>query len=113
VSRPFAAEHFAHGAYCVASSLHFLVEKIVRESTWLPSFRLTNADDKQVEVEFGMFALPGSFSHATSPFLILGESKSFNVFNAEDFAKARYMAKLFPGALRRSAKLSRRVRSRP
>ncbi|MCI0626245.1 MAG: hypothetical protein L0387_32145 [Acidobacteria bacterium] len=96
---PFAAEHFAHGAYCVASTLHFLVEEVVRESTWLPSFRLTNAEGKEVEADFGMFARPNRFSHATSPFLLLGECKSFNVFKAEDFAKARYMAKLFPGAV--------------
>ena len=71
VSGPFAAENFAHGAYCVASTLHFLTEKIVRESTWLPSFRLTNTDSKEIEADFGMFARPDRFSHATSPFLIL------------------------------------------
>lgn len=99
VSGPFAAEHFAHGAYCVASTLHFLTEKVVGESTWLPSFRLTNAEGKEIEADFGMFARPNRFSNATSPFLIVGECKSFNVFKAEDFAKARYMAHLFPGAV--------------
>ncbi len=99
VGGPFAAEHFAHGAYCVASTLHFLVKKVFDESTWLPSFRLTNAEGKAVEVDFGMFARPNRFSYATSPFLIVGECKSFNYFEAKDFAKARYMASLFPGAV--------------
>lgn len=99
VSGPFAAEHFAHGAYCVASTLHFLAEKVVGESTWLPSFRVTNAEGKEIEADFGMFARPNRFSNATSPFLIIGECKSFNDFKAEDFAKARYMANLFPGAI--------------
>jgi hypothetical protein len=99
VSGPFAAEHLAHGAYCVASTLHFLVKMIVRESTWLPSFRLTDGQGKEVEADFGMFARPGRFSHATSPLLILGECKSFNVFKSEDFERARYLAALFPGAV--------------
>jgi hypothetical protein len=99
VSGPFAAEHFAHGAYCVASTLHFLTDRVVSDSTWLPSFRLTNADGKEIEADFAMFGRPNRFSHATSPFLVLGECKSFNVFETEDFAKARYLASLFPGAV--------------
>ena len=115
MSGPFAAENLAHGSYCVASTLHFLTDSVVREWTWLPSFRLRNANGKEVEADFGMFARPSGFSHATSPFLILGECKSFNVFKAGDFAKARYMASLFPGpsfASQLSAKLSIRTRSR-
>ncbi len=99
VSGPFAAEHLAHGAYCVASTLHFLVTRVVRETTWLPSFRLRNEQGIEIEADFGMFARPGPFSHATSPFLILGECKSFNVFRPEDFERARSMANLFPGAV--------------
>jgi hypothetical protein len=99
VSGPFAAENFAHGAYCVASTLHFLTEKILGESTWLPSFRLVNEQGKEVESDFGMFARPNRFSHATYPFLILGECKSFGLFTSDDFAKARYLAEVFPGAV--------------
>lgn len=99
VSGPFAAENFAHGAYCVASTLHFLSDKIFSESTWLPSFRLTSEQGKVVESDFGIFARPNRLTNATSPFLILGECKSFNLFTSDDFGKARYMADLFPGAV--------------
>lgn len=99
VSGPFATENFAHGAYCVASTLHFLTDKIFRESTWLPSFRLTTEQGKEVESDFGLFARPNRFSNATLPFFILGECKSFNVFTSDDFAKARYLAEIFPGVV--------------
>jgi hypothetical protein len=100
VSGPFATENFAHGAYCVASTLHFLMDKILSDSTtWLPSFRLIAEQGKEAESDFGIFARPSQFSNVTSPFLILGECKSFNLFTSDDFAKARYLAELFPGAV--------------
>ncbi len=99
VSGPFAAENFAHGAYCVASTLHFLTDSIFNESTWLPSFRLKSEQGKEVEVDFGMFARPNRLTHATSPFLILGECKSFNLFTPDDFARLHHIADLFPGAV--------------
>jgi len=98
VSGPFAAENFAHGAYCVASTLHLLTEKIVTESTWIPSFRLIK-DGREVECDFGMFARPSRLSHATRPFLVLGECKTFGVFTSADFTKARYLAETFPGSV--------------
>jgi hypothetical protein len=100
VTGPFAAANFAHGAYCVGSTLHFLTEKIFGDSiTWIPSFRMTNADGKEAESDFGIFARPSRFSNTSSPFLILGECKSFNLFASADFAKAHYLTDLFPGAV--------------
>jgi hypothetical protein len=99
VSGPFATENFAHGAYCVGSTLHFLIDKILREVTWLPSFRLTAEGGKEAEADFGIFARPSRLSNATSPFLILGECKSFNSFTRDDFTKAHHLADLFPGAV--------------
>ena len=96
---PFAAGHFADGAYCVATALHFLSEKIARQSNWLPSFRMRNKSGKELEADFGMLAAPGRFSHRSSPHLIIGECKSFNRFDEKDFARAREAAELFPGAV--------------
>src|SRR5580692_3184187 len=96
---PFAAGHFADGAYCVATALHFLSERIARQSNWLPSFKMRNESGKELEVDFGMLAAPSRFSHRSSPHLIIGECKSFNRFEEKDFARARQAAELFPGAV--------------
>jgi len=54
---------------------------------------------KEFEADFGMLAAPSRFSHASSPHLIIGECKSFNRFEARDFARAEEAAALFPGAV--------------
>jgi hypothetical protein len=99
VAGPFAAGHFAQGAYCVASALHFLTNQVARQSTWLPSFEMKNAADDCFEPDFGLFAAPNRWSQVSSPYLMLGECKSFNRFEAKDFARARHMAKVFPGSV--------------
>jgi len=96
---PFAAGHFADGAYCVAAALHFLSEKIVRQSNWIPSFKMRNESGNELEADFGMLAAPSRFSHRSSPLLIVGECKSFNRFEEKDFTRARRAAALFPGAV--------------
>jgi hypothetical protein len=99
VSGPFAACNYAHGAYCVAAALRFLIKKIARQSTWLPSFDMNRANGKKFEADFGMFAAPNRNSHTSSPHLILGECKSYNRFEEKDFARAKDAAELFPGAV--------------
>jgi hypothetical protein len=99
VAGPFAAGHFAQGAYCVASALHFLTNHIARQSTWLPSFEMKNTSGDCFEPDFGLFAAPNRWSQVSSPYLMLGECKSFNRFEAKDFARARHMAKVFPGSV--------------
>jgi hypothetical protein len=96
---PFAVGNFAQGSYCVGAALHFLKDKIARESTWLSSFEMKDEDGKTFEADFGMFAVPSRLSHATSPYMIIGECKSFNRFGKKDFARARESARLFPGAV--------------
>jgi len=96
---PFAAGHFADGAYCVAMALHFLSENIARQSNWLPSFTMRNESGKELEADFGMLATPSRFSHRSSPHLIIGECKSFNRFEQKDFTRTRQAAELFPGAV--------------
>jgi len=60
---------------------------------------MTNSADKEFEADFGMLAEPSRFSHASSPHLIIGECKSFNRFEARDFARAERAAVLFPGSV--------------
>jgi hypothetical protein len=96
---PFTTGHFAGGAYCVATALHFLTEKVARTSNWVASFTMRNAAGREFEADFGMLAAPGRFSHTSSPHLIIGECKSFNRFEERDFVRAEEAAKLFPGAV--------------
>jgi hypothetical protein len=96
---PFTTGHFGGGAYCVATALHFLSEKIARTSNWVTSFTMRNAAGKEFEADFGMLAAPSRFSHTSSPHLIIGECKSFNRFEDRDFKRAEAAASLFPGAV--------------
>jgi hypothetical protein len=96
---PFTTGHFAGGAYCVATALHFLSEKVARTSNWVTSFTMRNAAGKEFEIDFGMLAEPSRFSHTSSPHLIIGECKSFNRFEKRDFVRAKETANLFPGAI--------------
>ena len=98
ITGPFAAGHFGHGAYCVSNALHFLTEKIAREANWIPSFNMRNGQGEELEADFGMLAAPGRFTHS-SPYLIIGECKSFNRFEKKDFVRAKQAATLFPGAI--------------
>jgi hypothetical protein len=46
-----------------------------------------------------MFIAPAMLSQASSPTLVIGEAKSFNLFESRDFERARQAAELFPGAV--------------
>ena len=98
---PFAVGDFALGSYCVAMTLQFLAEEIGTASTWIPSFKLSRSGPPPLEIEadFGMFLRPTIFSHVTSPFVVLGECKTYGAFDKKDFKRARDLAKLFPGSV--------------
>ncbi len=96
---PFTTGGFAGGAYCVGAALNFLTEKVARDSNWVPSFTMRNPAGEEFEADFGMLAKPSRFGHTSSPHLIIGECKSFNRFEARDFARAEEAASLFPGAV--------------
>ncbi len=99
VSGAFATSNYAQGAYCVASALAFITERIARTATWLPSFEMKHPDGSSFEADFGLFAKPHVYEHTSTPHLFLGECKSFNPFKPDDFARARKAAKLFPGSI--------------
>jgi hypothetical protein len=96
---PFATYGFAKGSYCVASALQFLKEKVAFRASWIPSFVILKDGKQELEADFGMFVMPGATSHISTPYLILGECKSFDRFDEKDYARARKAAKLFPGAV--------------
>jgi hypothetical protein len=101
VQGPFAVEDFAHGAYCVATALHFLTHHVSRECTWVPSFtlRAKNEGAIQAEADFGAFLRPSGLSDLTSPMLVLGECKTFGDFDGRDYQRMATLARLFPGAI--------------
>jgi hypothetical protein len=101
VQGPFAVEDYAHGAYCVAIALQFLVDEVSRECTWIPSFKLRSKTRVLVEAEadLGAFVRPGGFSDLTDPVLIFGECKTFGGFDSRDYKRMRTLAKLFPGSI--------------
>jgi hypothetical protein len=96
---PFATYGYAKGSYCVAAALQFLDDKIAYKSNWLPSFEMLKDGKQEFEADFGMFVQPGATSHISTPYLILGECKSYDRFDEKDFDRARKAAKLFPGAI--------------
>jgi len=96
---PFATSYFAHGAYCVAAALHFIDEKVAHKTTMIPSFEMKKNGQTEFEADFGAFINMGAFSQITTPYLVLGECKSFNRFETKDFERARKTAELYPGAV--------------
>jgi hypothetical protein len=48
---PFTTGGMAGGAYCVATALNFLSEKVARESNWVPSFTMRDAAGREFEAD--------------------------------------------------------------
>jgi len=99
VAGPFAAENFAHGAYCVISAMALIGNDWRNRVTWIPSFELTSKDGKKkpFEADFSMFINPGTSTQLSSPSFVIGECKSFNKFETRDYERARQAMDLFPG----------------
>jgi hypothetical protein len=96
---PFATSNFAHGAYCVASAMYFIEEKIAHKTTMIPSFEMKKSGQSEFEADFAAFMNMGAHSQIATPYLVLGECKSFNRFAEKDFERAKKAAELFPGAI--------------
>lgn len=100
VSGPFAADKFAHGAYCVIATVNLLSRDARHKMTWVPRFEMVKKDDKKAkfEADFSMFMDPAFASRSSIPSFIIGECKSFNTFEDRDYERARQAMELFPGA---------------
>jgi len=79
--------------------MHFIEEKVAHKVTMISSFEMKKNGQQEFEADFGAFIAPGTFNPITSPYLMLGECKSFNRFEEKDFERARKAAHLFPGAV--------------
>jgi len=96
---PYAVENYAHGGYCIALALRFLMESFASAS-WIPSFTLAGkAFPTLVEADFGMFWQESRFVKGAQPLLVLGECKTFDVFASKDTLRMQALAKAFPGAV--------------
>jgi hypothetical protein len=100
VTGPFAAENYAHGSYCVIAAMNLLCHDEQRKATWITSFEMVRKDEKtrKFEADFSMFIEPTIAVRSASPAFVLGECKSFNRFEDQDFKRARHAMQLFPGA---------------
>lgn len=100
VSGPFAADKFAHGAYCVIAAVNLLSKDARHKATWIPSFEMVNKEDKKkkFEADFSMFIEPTYATKSSVPAFVIGECKSFNTFEDRDYERARQAMELFPGA---------------
>lgn len=101
VSGPFAADKFAHGAYCVIAAMNLLSKDHRHKLTWIPSFEMVGKEDKtnKFEADFSIFLEPNFSTKSASPAFVIGECKSFNTFEKRDHARARQAMELFPGAI--------------
>jgi hypothetical protein len=97
---PFAVGDFAAGSYSVLMSAQFLAGEIAEACTWIPSFELkrVGARNTEAEADFGMFLRPRRLTKFSDPWVVFGECKTFGPFKPRDFARARKLASLFPGA---------------
>jgi hypothetical protein len=93
----FSVENYAQGGYTVALALRFLTTVLHAEATWVPSLVIKDAAGTEYEIDFGAWWRRSAFE-TTPPTLIWGECKSLrDQFESKDVARARVLAKQFPG----------------
>jgi hypothetical protein len=95
---PFAVGGYAHGAYTVSLALRFfLLRGMINEAhSWSVSLE-ASMPGGAFEVDFGVWLRPG-FTDEEQPSLVFGEAKTFNSFEATDFARAEALLRRFPQA---------------
>jgi hypothetical protein len=95
---PFAVGGYAHGAYTVSLALRFfLLRGMISDAhSWTVSLE-AEAEGKAFEVDFGLWLRPG-LTEEEKPSLLFGEAKTFNRFEAADFARAKALLRRFPEA---------------
>ena len=94
----FSIESYAQGGYAVALAVHFFTTVLHGEATWVTNLDIQRPSAKTFEIDFGMWWRRSQFD-SSDPVLILGECKSGKQeFESKDIARARNVAKMFPGA---------------
>jgi len=111
VNGPFAIENFAQGAYCVALALNFIDEQLADGTSWIPSVSIKGDGADDLEADFAVFFRPRVFSPIAEPFVIFGESKTFDRFKPKDISRMEQIGKRFPGAVLCFATLNQELTS--
>lgn len=107
---PFAARGHAHGAYVVAAAIRIFRElSTTPRTTWIPSFTLKRTGG-EVEADFGVLWQSGG-AQPKRPQLVLGECKTFDMFEAKDIVRMKRLAAAFPGAVLVFATFNDRLKS--
>lgn len=102
---PFSVEQHAHGAFAVAAALRVLKDIGGHvQTTWVPSVTLRR-DKWEREVDF-MMLRQSDLRRLRKPLLLLGECKTFGVFEQADVKKMYELGRAFPGAVLVFAKLA-------
>lgn len=103
---PFSVEQQARGSFAVAAALRFLLMfNSRREAAWTPSVLLTKGS-QSCEVDF-MMLRPNGHVPGEEPLLLLGECKTFGVFEEDDIRKMARLGREFPEAVLVFAKLGK------
>jgi hypothetical protein len=97
---PFSVPRYADGAYSVLLTLEALGGRrsISRRTTPVLSFRVLTPSKEHIEVDIAMFWQEEIFGRKSEG-LLFGECKTYDRFKKEDFARMRYLAKTFRGAV--------------
>ncbi|WP_257828996.1 hypothetical protein [Burkholderia glumae] len=97
---PFSVPNYADGAFTVLLTLDALGNRVVGNlrTTAVPSFTAKSSNKRDLEADFAMFWKEMSFGEEVEG-LLFGECKTYGPFEAKDFDRMRYLAKMFPGAV--------------
>ncbi len=94
----FAVPNYAQGSFAVALALRFFTASGLTTSASSWSVSVEDADENGgFEADFGAWIRTGPLRDG-APELLFGEAKTFNRFQAADFARARNLLSRFPQA---------------
>jgi hypothetical protein len=97
---PFSVPAYADGAYAVLLTLAFFCGHNVAtlRTTPLLSFSAEVAQKKALEADFGLLWKESVFGEEQDG-VVFGECKTYGEFEAKDYSRMRYLARVFPGAV--------------
>lgn len=96
---PFSIPRYAEGAYTVLLTLEFIGgQASTMRTTPVMSFKAESPGKKDIEADVAMLWQESIFGEQIDG-LLFGECKTYGVFEEKDFARMRYLAEMFPGAI--------------
>lgn len=97
---PFSVAQYADGAFAVLLALEFFVGRsrsLTMRVTAVPSFEADGHGGK-LEADFALLWQESIYGERKDG-VLFGECKTYSTFTKRDFDRARYLAKMFPGAI--------------